>query len=71
MIETEFKGIGENPQAKRTHDLDHEVYLDHKDDVIDPNEGRINDWHTRHEDKHLEIYCDNHLDAFECRVYDD
>ena len=27
MIETEFKGIGENPQAKRTHDLDHEVYL--------------------------------------------
>ena len=101
MIETEFKGIGENPQAKRTHDLDHEVSLDpkdgkehinhgmleytkseleevhadyanyHKDDVIDPNEGRINDWHTRHEDKHLEIYCDNHPDAFECRVYDD
>ena len=101
MIETEFKGIGENPQAKRTHDLDHEVYLDpkdgkehinhgmleytvdelktvhadyenyHKDDVIDPNDGKINDWHTRHQDKHLEIYCDNHPDAFECRVYDD
>ena len=43
----------------------------HKNDVVDPNEGKINDWHTRHEDKHLEIYCDNHPDAFECRVYDD
>ena len=52
-----------------------EVHADyenaHKDDVVDPNEGKINDWHTRHEDKHLEIYCDNHPDAFECRVYDD
>ena len=48
---------------------DYETY--HKDDVVEPNEGKINDWHTRHEDKHLEIYCDNHPDAFECRVYDD
>ena len=52
-----------------------EVHADyeyvHKDDVVEPNEGKINDWHTRHEDKHLEIYCDNHPDAFECRVYDD
>ena len=48
---------------------DYETY--HKDDVVDPNEGHINDWHTRHEDKHLEIYCDNHPDALECRVYDD
>ena len=83
------------------HDLDHEVYLDpkdekehinhgmleyteeelkslhadydyvHKDDEVLPNEGKINDRHTRHEDKQLEIYCDNHPDAFECRVYDD
>ncbi|MEC9063737.1 MAG: CP12 domain-containing protein, partial [Pseudomonadota bacterium] len=27
--------------------------------------------HTRHEDSHLEVYCDNHPDAFECRVYDE
>ena len=83
------------------HDLEHEVYLDpkdnkehinhgmleyskedfenvhaeyeeyHKGDVVDTNEGRINDWHTRHEDKHLEVYCDNHPDSLECRVYDD
>ena len=43
----------------------------HKGDEIDVNDGKINDWHTRHEDKHLEIYCDNHPDAEECRVYDD
>ena len=87
--------------SKIKHDLDHEVYLDpkddkehinhgmleykkseleevhadyeysHKDEIVEPNDGKINDWHTRHEDKHLEIYCDNHPDAFECRVYDD
>ena len=34
-------------------------------------ESGINDWHTRHQDKHLEVYCDNHPDALECRVYDD
>ena len=83
------------------HDLEHEVYLDPKDnkehvnhgmleyseedlknvhanyeqyhegDVVDNNDGHINDWHTRHEDKHLEVYCDNHPDSLECRVYDD
>ena len=43
----------------------------HKDDVVDSNDGAINDWHTRHQDKHLEVYCDNHPDSFECRVYDE
>ena len=41
MIETEFKGIGENPQAKRTHDLDHEVYLDPKDGKEHINHGML------------------------------
>ena len=40
-------------------------------DVVDKNDGAINDYHTRHEDQHLEVYCDNHPDAFECRVYDE
>ena len=43
----------------------------HKGDVVDPNEGKINDYHTRHEDSHLELYCENHPDSMECRVYDD
>ena len=38
---------------------------------VDKNDGKINDWHTRHEDQHLEVYCDNHPDSLECRVYDD
>ena len=48
------------------HDLNHEAYLDPKD-----GKEHVNDWHTRHEDQHLEVYCDNHPDSFECRVYDD
>ena len=48
---------------------DYDVY--HKDDKVDPNDAKINDYHTRHEDSHLEIYCDNHPDADECKVYDD
>ena len=64
--------------TEKTHDLDHEVYIDpkdhkehinhgmleyteadlkdvranydgyHKDDVVDSNDGQINDYHTRH-----------------------
>ena len=48
---------------------EYDVYQ--KGDVVDKNEGKINDYHTRHEDSHLEIYCDNHPDADECKVYDD
>ena len=67
------------------HDLEHEVYLDPKDGKEHINHGMLeyseanlkdvhaeyNDYHTRHEDQHLEVYCDNHPDAFECRVYDE
>jgi len=83
------------------HNLEHEVYIDpkdqkehinhgmieytkedlktshayydeyHRNDEVDSNDGKINDYHIRHEDKGLEVYCENHPDAFECRVYDD
>ena len=43
----------------------------HKNDVVETNDGKINDYHTRHQDQHLEVYCDNHPDAEECRVYDE
>ena len=50
----------------------HAIYEEyHKNDEVNNNDGAINDWHTRHEDKHLEVYCDNHPDSLECRVYDD
>ncbi len=39
---------------------------------MDTHEGEPDDgWKQRHNDKVLEKYCDNHPDAFECRVYDD
>ena len=77
------------------HDLEHEVYIDPKDnkehinggvleyseedlktshayyDEYHKNDGQINDYHTRHQDSKLEVYCENHPDAFECRVYDE
>ena len=43
----------------------------HKCEEIDPSDAKINDYHTRHQDKHLEVYCDNHPDADECKVYDE
>ena len=43
----------------------------HKGEEIDPSDAKINDYHIRHQDKNLEVYCDDHPDAFECRVYDE
>ena len=49
------------------------AYFDeyHKNDELDPSDAKINDYHTRHQDKKLDQYCDNHPDALECRVYDE
>ena len=43
----------------------------HEGEEVNKNDGQINDYHTRHQDQHLEVYCENHPDAFECRVYDE
>ena len=43
----------------------------HKNEEVNKNDGHINDYHQRHQDKLLDQYCDNHPDAFECRVYDE
>ena len=43
----------------------------HEGEEVNKNDGAINDYHTRHQDQHLEVYCENHPDAFECRVYDE
>ncbi len=44
----------------------------HDGEEIDPNEGKINDWHNRHHPgTAFEEFCDVHPDAMECRVYDD
>ena len=62
---------------------DHKEHINHgmieytEDDLkmdgfMQDHEGDDNDdWKSRHQDKQLEIYCDNHPDAMECRVYDE
>ena len=44
----------------------------HEEDEWDPTtEGKIADWHTRHQDKLLDKFCDNHPGAPQCKVFDD
>ena len=62
---------------------DHKEHINHgmieytEDDLkmdgfMQKHEGEEDDsWKARHQDKQLEIYCDNHPDAMECRVYDE
>ena len=66
-IYREFKENYTEEDLKMHNDAFHA----HSEEEVNKNEGKINDWHTRHEDKHLEVYCDNHPDSLECRVYDD
>ncbi len=63
---------GIHEYTKEDLETSHALYDEyHKNDKVEPNDGKINDYHTRHEDKGLEVYCENHPDAFECRVYDE
>ena len=65
----EFAVAGFTEEDLKTSHAYYDEY--HKDEEVNNNDGTINDYHTRHEDQHLEVYCENHPDAFECRVYDE
>jgi hypothetical protein len=44
----------------------------HEDDEWDPKtEGKIADWHNRHQDKLLDKFCDDHPGSPQCKVFDD
>ena len=45
--------------------------VEHTEDEVDPNESTIDDWHTRHQDKLLDKFCDAHPSAPQCKVYDE
>ena len=51
--------------------MHNDAFHDHTEEEVDKSDAQINDWHQRHQHSKLEIYCDNHHDALECRVYDD
>ena len=44
----------------------------HEEDEWDPKtEGKIADWHNRHQDKLLDKFCDDHPGSPQCKVFDD
>ena len=62
-----------DPNDKRAHrEVDFHANEQHTDAEFDKeHDAKVNDWHERHKDKLLDIYCDTHPDSPECRVYDD
>ena len=43
----------------------------HANEQPDERLGTKEEWQKRHEDKTLNVYCDMHPSAPECKVYDD
>ena len=44
----------------------------HEEDEWDPKtEGKLSDWHNRHQDKILDEFCDDHPGSPQCKVFDD
>ncbi len=51
--------------------VDFHALGEHQDEEVDPNGREIDDWHTRHQDKLLDRFCDGHPSAPQCKVFDD
>ncbi len=62
---------GKMEYSKEDLEMHNDAFHAHEENEENEGGAAINDWHTRHQDKHLEVYCDNHPDAEECRVYDE
>ena len=58
-----------NPYTADFHD-EWEIDL-HAAEKADERLGTKEEWQKRHSDHTLEVYCDNHPSAPECRIYDD
>ena len=48
--------------SKEDLELHNDAFHAHEENEENLGGAKINDWHTRHEDQHLEVYCDNHPD---------
>ena len=62
---------GKMAYSKEDLEMHNDAFHAHEENEENEGGAAINDWHPRHQDKHLEVYCDNHPDAEECRVYDE
>ena len=61
-----------DPNDKRAeYKVDFHTLVDHTDEVVRPEDGKVNDWHERHKDRLLDDYCDNHPGSPECKVFDE
>jgi hypothetical protein len=64
--------LKQDPNDKyKEYEVDFHGLEPHEENEISPSEGKVNDWHERHKDKVLDVFCDTHPDAPQCRVYDD
>jgi len=43
----------------------------HAAEQADVNLGSVEDWQKRHTDKTLDVYCDMHPSAPECKIFDE
>ena len=53
------------------YEVDFHANETHSDNEVDPSEGKLSDWHERHKDKVLDVFCDTHPSAPQCKVFDD
>ena len=53
------------------YQVDFHGNVPHTEDEVDPNGATIDDWHTRHQDKNLDFFCDQHPSAPQCKVFDE
>ena len=51
--------------------VDFHTLVDHSDETVNPDDGKVNDWHERHEDKLLDKFCDDHPGSPMCKVFDE
>jgi len=64
--------LKQDPNDKyKEYEVDFHGLVDHEENETTDSEGKVNDWHERHKDKVLDVFCDTHPDAPQCRVYDD
>ena len=51
--------------------VDFHEKVEHPEEESEDNQATIDDWHTRHQDKLLDKFCDAHPSAPQCKVYDE
>ncbi len=51
--------------------VDFHVLVGKAEEEVSEEDSTLDDWHTRHNDKNLDAFCDAHPSAPQCKVFDD